>query len=325
MRRRTLITLSAATGAVGLGPKRAHAATELPTQRRLGVYKGAGCAGRAALLGFSTWLGRKPDWAVDFVAQETWLTFDGSASWIAGCWRGADYHLSLAVPMLTQDHHNTLVQGVAGVYDGHFKRLAQALVSTGHPDSVIRLGWEFNGNWYTWNAAQNPDLFIRYWRRIVGVMRAVPNNRFRFDWNPTLGRAGIPADEAYPGDDVVDIIGLDVYNQSWTKPRPSSQERWIELRQQPFGLDWHKSFAAAKGKPRSFPEWGTGRRPDGSGGEDDPLFISEMAQWIAATDVVYHGYWDYPDPGYYGLMSTGRFPRAAAMFHDRFGNTTPTP
>lgn len=325
MRRRTLMILSAATGMGGYGMTRAHAIDELPKQHRLGVYKGAGCAGRAALAGFNAWLGRKPEWVVDFVAQETWLTFDRSASWIMGCWRGADYQLTLAVPMLTQDRHNTLAQGVAGAYDDHFKRLAQGLVSTGRADTVIRLGWEFNGDWYTWHASQNPDAFIRYWRRIVGVMRAVPNSRFRFDWNPNLGRAGIAADLVYPGDDAVDIIGLDVYNQSWTKPRPSSQERWIELRQQPFGLDWHRSFAEAKGKPRSFPEWGTGRRPDGSGGEDDPLFISEMAQWVAASDVVYHAYWDYPDPGYYALMSTGQFPRAAAMFRERFGHTPRTP
>lgn len=325
MRRRTLMILSAATGMGGFGMTRAHAINELPKQHRLGVYKGAGCDGRAALAGFNAWLGRRPEWVVDFLAQETWLRFDRSASWITGCWRGADYQLTLAVPMLTQDRHNTLAQGVAGAYDDHFKRLAQGLVSTGRADTVIRLGWEFNGDWFTWYPAKNPDAFIRYWRRIVGVMRAVPNSRFRFDWNPTLGRAGIPADEVYPGDDAVDIIGLDVYNQSWAKPRPSSQERWIELRQQPFGLDWHRSFAEAKGKPRSFPEWGTGRRQDGSGGGDDPLFISEMAQWVAASDVVYHAYWDYPASDYYALMSTGQFPRAAAMFRERFGHTPRTP
>jgi hypothetical protein len=327
MRRRTLMTASLASGLSGMVLPRlspAYALNDLPVQARLGVYKGAGCDGRAAIAGFTAWLGRRPDWIVDFLDQRSWVAFYESASWITGCWRGDNAHLSLAVPMLTEDHHNTLELGVTGAYDSHYKRLAEVLVSAGRTDAVIRLGWEFNGNWNTWCPERNPAGFMRYWRRIVGVMRAVPEARFRFDWNPTLGRAAIASDLVYPGDDVVDIIGLDVYNQSWAMPRPTPSERWKELREQPFGLDWHRSFAEAKGKPRSFPEWGTGRRQDGSGGGDDPLFMGEMAQWVAAPDVVYHGYWDYPASDYYALMSTGQFPRAAGVFREYFGHTVHT-
>jgi hypothetical protein len=328
VRRRSLMIMSA-TGALGglvsVGHGAAQAIDDLPMQQRLGVYKGAGCEGRAAVGGFAAWLGRRPQWVVDFLAQDNWQSFNESASWLIGCWRGADYRLALAVPMLTEDRRNTLELGAAGAYDAHFTRLAQALVSTGRADAVIRLGWEFNGDWSTWCPKGNPGVFIRYWRRIVGVMRAVPDSKFRFDWNPTLGTATVAPDQVYPGDDVVDIIGLDVYNQSWSVPRPNSRERWEELRRQPFGLDWHQAFAAAKGKPRSFPEWGTGRRPDGSGGGDDSLFVDQMAQWATASDVVYHAYWDYPASDYYALMSTGQFPRAAATFRERFGHITHQP
>jgi hypothetical protein len=316
-----LMIMSAAGAVSPLVPGRpsAQVIDDLPRQRRLGVYKGAGCDGRLAISGFALWLGRNPEWVVDFLAQENWQSFDESASWLIGCWRGASYRLSLAVPMLTEDRHNTLERGVAGDYDVHFARVAQALVSTGRPDAVIRLGWEFNGDWSTWCPIRKADTFIRYWRRIVGVMRSVPGSKLRFDWNPTLGPAAVAPDEVYPGDDVVDIIGLDVYNQSWTVPRPDSRKRWEELRRKPFGLDWHQTFAAAKGKPRSFPEWGTGRRPDGSGGGDDPLFVDQMAQWVTATDVVYQAYWDYPAPDYFALISTGQFPRAATAFREHFG------
>lgn len=321
MRRRTLLT--SVMAGVGLASAKASGMNDLPVRQHLGVYKGAGCEGRAALPGFTAWLGRRPEWIVDFLAQENWHSFYQSALWIGGCWRGSDSHLSLAVPMLTQNHRDTIDHGAAGAYDDQFRQLARTLVSTGRSDAVLRLGWEFNGDWSTWCPARDPETFIHYWRRIVTVMRAVPDTRFRFDWNPTLGQAAIAADEAYPGDDVVDIIGLDVYNQSWKKPRPTNEARWRELREQPYGLDWHRSFAAARNKPRSFPEWGTGRRPDGSGGGDDPLFINEMSQWVAAPDVAYHGYWDYPASDYYALLSTGEFPKAAAMFKDRFGAIVP--
>jgi hypothetical protein len=326
--RRALIASSALFALADLAPPlltAAQAMTDLPKQQRLGVYKGAGCDGRAAMIGFNAWLGRRPEWIVDFLAQETWGSFGKSAIWVAGCWRGADYRLALAVPMLTQDHRNTLALGAAGAYDAHYQRLAHTLVSVGRADAVIRLGWEFNGDWSTWCPAKDPSSFIRYWRRIVGVMRAAPGAKLRFDWNPALGHAAIAPDQVYPGDDVVDIIGLDVYNQSWTVPRPSSQKRWQEIREQPFGLDWHRDFAQARGKPRSFPEWGTGRRPDGSGGGDDPLFVTEMAAWLSAPDVVYHGYWDYPASDYYAQLSTGQFPHAAAAFREHFGQTVQHP
>jgi hypothetical protein len=296
-----------------------HGLGTAPVRKRLGVYKGAGCDGRAALAGFIAWLGRRPEWMLDFLAQENWQDFDKSASWIVGCWRGADQRLALAVPMLTGDRRNTLALGASGAYDQHFRRLAQILTSSGRGDSVIRLGWEFNGSWSHWCPVQEPATFIAYWRRIVAIMRSVPEAHFRFDWNPTLGRAAVAPDLVYPGDDVTDIIGLDVYNQSWSTPRPSAHARWEELRRQPFGLDWHRAFAEAKGKPRSFPDWGTGRRPDGSGGGDDPLFITEMARWVTAPDVAYHGYWDYPASDYFALISTGQFPRAAAAFCENFG------
>jgi hypothetical protein len=44
-----------------------------------------------------------------------------------------------------------------------------------------------------------------------------------------------------------------------------------------------------------------------------------MAEWVAAPDVLYHGYWDYPAPDYDGLLSTGRQPNAARAFREAFG------
>lgn len=102
-------------------------------------------------------------------------------------------------------------------------------------------------------------------------------------------------------------------------PKPTPEQVWNWLLNQPYGLKWQRDFALAHGKSISFPEWGTGTRPDGHGGGDDPYFLSHMADWIAANPVAYHIYWDYPAPDYNGRLSDGSQPAAGAVFLQKFG------
>lgn len=285
----------------------------------LAVYKGAGCEGRPRVAEFESWLGRPVERVVDFLAQESWDAMQRSAGWIAGCWKGARPALALSIPMLPKERGATLAEGAAGAYDGHFTAIAETLVAAGRGDAILRLGWEFNGGWYPWAAKRDPDSWVVYWRRIVTAMRAVPGAAFRFDWNPTLGWQQIPADRLWPGDGFVDVIGLDVYNQTWNRAADTPEKRWRDLMEQPYGLKWHAGFARRHGKPMSFAEWGTGTRPDGHGGGDDPLFIRNMGEWIRSQPVLYHGYWDYPAPDFNARLSGGRLPEAGAELRRQFG------
>ena len=151
-------------------------------------------------------------------------------------------------------------------------------------------------------------------------MRGVPGARFEFEWAPSNGRNAIAPSDVYPGDDFVDVIGLSVYNQSWKVAQTEFAERWQELTTMSYGLRWHSQFAAEHRKLRSYPEWGTGHRSrDGAGGGDDPFFIARMAEIVAAPDILYHSYFDFPDPDYNSLISSGQYPRAAEEFLRRFG------
>lgn len=284
----------------------------------LGVYQGAGCDGVKRMAQFTAWFGRKPDLALDFFAINSWDGVVSSADWAIICWEPTGLPMSFSLPMLTQNPADTLADGAAGKYDRVFRRVARTLVKHGYRDAVVRIGWEFNGNWFPWRASRDPQSWVAYWRRIVTVMRSEPGAAFRFDWCPAMGRQGIAPDAVYPGDEYVDIIGMDIYNQSWTVPMPPPEQRWKELLNQPYGLRWHRAFAEAHGKPISFPEWGTGTRPDGRGGGDDPYFIARMADWIAGSQVAYQSYWDYPAPDYNARLSAGRQPAAGAAFLDRF-------
>ena len=285
----------------------------------LSVYKGAGCEGSARIAGFERWLVRPIDRVVDFLARDTWRSMVSSGKWISDCWKTTRYKVSLAIPMLPSDRQSNLEEGAGGAYNSYFRELAEAFVSNGQGDAILRLGWEFNGGWYPWAAQRNPEAWVALWKQIVTTMRAVPGARFKFDWSPTLGWQQVRSDKVYPGDDYVDIIGLDVYNQTWNSKATTPEARWGDLMDQSYGLKWHAEFARKHGKCMSFPEWGTGTRPDGHGGGDDPLFVRNMAAWISSHNVCYHGIWDYPASDFNAEVSKGNLPGAGKEIREKFG------
>lgn len=281
-----------------------------------GVYRGAGCTGRDRMAPFTKMLGRKPAMVTEFAENSNWTNMLNSVTWSAKCWNGA-YRMVQSVPMLMST--GTLAEGAQGANDAHFVALGKTLVANKQPNAIIRIGWEFNGDWYRWAAANDPVAFIAYYRRIVAAMRSVPGQQFKFVWNPALGLQKIAAELVYPGNDVVDFIGFDVYNQSWRPQDTTPELRWQGLLTQTNGLNWVASFAASKGKWIALPEWGTGTRPDGHGGGDDPLFIANMGKWIAGNRVIFQNYWDYAAPDFNGELSNGAQPNSGLAYQAAFG------
>lgn len=290
----------------------------LPLPRaELGVYLGAGCTGRDRLPGYEAWLGRKVDRVLDSLASQSWDAMLSTTRWIAGCWQPANRKLTITVPMLPSDGISTIVEGARGAYDAQFRNIAQTLIELGQSQAVVRLGPEFNGAWFRWSALSDPQSWVLYWRSAVTAMRSVPGQRFKFDWCPSLGLGIASPEPAYPGDAYVDYIGGDVYNSNWHQiPQP---DLWSVLLNAPAGLKWHANFAMAHGKPMSFPEWGTGTRPDGFGGGDDAYFVRSMAAWIKLNRVLYHNYFDYPASVYNSKLSDGSKPLAAQAYLESFG------
>jgi len=284
----------------------------------LGTYQGSGCTGKAKLVTHEAWLGRKVDVILDGPSQASWTAAVDTTRWLTNCWKGQDKKLVMYMPMVLNDGTSSLDLGAKGSYDQYIRQIGEILVANGFANTIVRIGPEFNAPWFRWSATKDPVTWRLYWRRIVEVLRQVPNSNFRFDWNPIVGAGAASPEAAYPGDDVVDYIGADVYNGNWA-PQLTPLQRWQVLMTAPFGLEWHRKFAAAHGKPMTFPEWGTGTRPDGHGGGDDPVFMQKMADWIKSNPVKYHIYWDYPASDYNGSISNGSQPAAAAIFLKEFG------
>lgn len=266
---------------------------------------------------FSTWLGRPITRVLDYFEWSSWASITNPRE--IGVWKDAGKSLVYSVPMLTMTG-TTLEEGAAGMYDHHWVALAERLVAAGQEDVVLRVGWEFNGDWYAWSAGGKEDAFKVYWRRIVTAMRSVQDAAFAFDWSPVFGPARMPADEAYPGDAYVDYIGMSPFDQDWYPGWENAVTRWRNFVTLPFGLQWQYDFARAHGKPLVFDEWGLTWREDGHGGGDAPYYVEKMFQWFNATDPAWTIYFEFDkEDGRHTLM-TNQFPDATARFKQLFGS-----
>jgi hypothetical protein len=327
----------------------------------MGVYRGVNATN--GVDAFAAWLGRPAVWGVDFVGSESWSNVAWPTFWLDAWskWVRAKpgRRLVLATPMLagpvdgsgpTQGDKGvgvpvSLEKGAAGAYNDYFKDLAENLVRYQLTDTILRPGWEFNGGWYTWRAKGKTEAFAKYWRQIVTTMRAVKGTEgLKFCWNPTLGDQDFPADEAWPGDDVVDYVGVDVYDETWnpdTYPWPEDANvAEIERRQKkawdgwivysPRGLKFWSEFAQKRGKPLAFPEWGLVNGSEGHGGGDNPYFVEQMHAFIATpgNHVAFACYFDANPEKHRDAISpklTGGkdegtdFPKASERFKALFG------
>lgn len=311
-----LAGLEAGPAAHAAAPARPPPSAELAVAT-LGTYQGPGCSGTARLEKLASWLGRRPARHSDFLSQDSWVEMVKAAHRGPRCWQAAGIPMSIGVPLLPKQPGVDLASGARGAYDQHFVDIANAFVQYGLGNAVVRLGWELNQDWFAWRADRDPVAWVEFWRRAVTVMRNVPGAMFTFDWCTAWSRGKVAPETVYPGNEFVDIIGMDIYNTSWNPLTP--QRRWALKKDSPYGLAWQRAFAAEQGKPVSFPEWGTGMRPDGRGGGDDPYFMEKMTEWLATSDLAYHNYWDYKAPDFNARLSDGSKPLAEAVFLRFFG------
>ncbi len=308
-----------------------------PTAGTATVLEGGyvGPANPSGLSSFGTATGTHPTIASDYLpASSGWAGMDGANggnTWLTGPWSSAGDTLSLGVPIIPTNANNvpvgTLAAGATGAYNQYFSTLASSLVSAGDSTAYLRLGWEFDGNWYAWDAgtAAAEANYAAYFRQIVTTMRAVPGAAFKFVWNPdadAFTTSGYSVAAAYPGSAYVDLIGLDVYDQSWATPlTPANAWSSTTLPD----LTAAQQFAASVNEPLAVCEWGVTIRTDNHGLGDDPLYVNNMISWMRtpANHVVYESYFDYntiPSGGdTNAALTSGSFPNSLAAFNADLG------
>ncbi len=305
----------------------ASAAATLPVVLS-GAY--AGPANVRGLTEFGNWRGAPTTVALDYLSDSEWNDID-QPSWTLNAWRRYQKkggNLVLSVPMLTSAPGGTFTAGAAGTFDRYFTTLGRKMVADGYSGAVLRIGWEFNGNWFPWslsrsNATDGPKAFIADWRHLVDLFRSIPGSHFRFDWtvNPGPSASGVPAADAYPGDQYVDYVGVDQYDSSWNWRGGrilGATARWRKIANQRYGLNWWLRFAKAHDKQITVPEWGLNNNtsPGSNGAGDDPSFIAHMYNWFKLNEPAYQMYFDYGG----SALDTGADPRSSLLYRKLFGD-----
>jgi len=132
------------------------------------------------------------------------------------------------LPMITLEAHYAkttdsvyqpnLYAIVEGHLDYYFADWARRLKEVKSP-VFLRVLHEFNGNWYPWCIANNdndPKLFIKAYRHIRQIFWNEKADNVKFVWCPNS--MSLPQAswnfimDAYPGNEFVDVVGLDVFN-----------------------------------------------------------------------------------------------------------------
>jgi hypothetical protein len=237
----------------------------------------AGALGIAAI--FGNWSTGEP--AVTAAAEVETLLSKGSGDTVKGYFEATS---------------PTLVAAAAGDYNAEFYDLGELLVQDGFGNTIIDLGREMNGAWYEWSENRappsEPDAYILAWRQIVTTMRSVPGQHFKFLWTVYMTNTSVA--ECWPGSAYVDYIGTDVFDWyggvNYTYPHTASgaldhKGKWQQiLTAEPGGLNWMAAFSRATSKPVIIPEWGLDFHT--FGGQDDPVFITNMMAWMKAHDAI---------------------------------------
>lgn len=267
--------------------------------------------------GFATWRGRPYDVITTWPNRETWEIVRnpdiyGAISDLSGV-----PMLTIGIAMLPEQGGATWAQCATGAYDQYFRDIGAKLASVNRGDATVRLGWEANGDWYAWSIRDDVTNYKACFRRQVQAMRSTAPN-LKIDWNMNKeSKMSQSVANAYPGDDVVDIIGVDFYSM-W--PGYPDQAAWnadyMALQNGgPRGLGAWLAFAKSHGKKLSIPEWGVNNGTGGGG--DDAFYIEAMYNFFTAnaSDIAYEIYFNTMDPGFV-IFPAGRNPNASAKYRE---------
>jgi hypothetical protein len=247
--------------------------------------------------------------ALDYYGNDTWPEMT-KYSWVPAYWARMNPARKLIWSIALTMKGTTLKDVADGSHDADFNIAAKSIAAS-RPDAVLRIGWEMNGDWFAWAAGGVEADYIAAYRRIASIFRQA-STRFIFAWCPGAGRLNSSPELAYPGDDVVDTIGVDIYD---APSDASPVDAWKRNVEGPFGLGWLEEFAGRHRKPMHIGEWGVGLK----GAPDNPYFVERMGEWLRrhAASIAFHVYFDVPPSD----LDSGRFPKSRERFIRQFSAT----
>jgi hypothetical protein len=196
-----------------------------------------------------------------------------------------------------------LTDCASGKFDTYFTQIGNWLNTKGRSDAFVRIGWEPNGTWFAWQAVDHRAWVSCFRNEAKALLGADPQARIEWDlnahsMNPDTSDPN-PFD-LYPGDDVVDVIGIDTYDQYPPSQDPATFDRQCEQAAPTPGMCTVIEFAQGHHKLFAVPEWGlVGKESKAgeSGGGDNTVYIDQMYQKFKryAYMLAYEAYFNNAD------------------------------
>lgn len=318
---------SGTTGTTGATTGGTGSANRSGLPWKSGVSPGTtnGAAAITAVNGFGTWRGRPVDVGIVFIGQNGWSVSQGGSytkmatvetittSGAVKALIDAGIIPIMTVPLVISDDRGQFAKvatstAIASTHQNIANKIA-TLVSNNR--IYLRLGHEADGG-YPWSYTghdgvgfpdpANPADYKAAWRKIAQIYRnTVPNGKLV--WNVLKNTRQAVADY-YPGDDVVDVISIDVYDNGdggfcdsatsvgWTKYCLGSYNAGSGVSK---GVGGILSFAKAHGKKIAVDEWGaTNDTLAASDGANNSFFIAAMYDFFAANSayIEYESYYN---------------------------------
>jgi len=149
-------------------------------------------------------------------------------------------HFIIADPNMKQPNLYSITEGHFDSFFGYWASQIKQVKGT----VMLRMLHEFNGDWYPWCIVKNdknPQLVGKTFRYIHNIFKQNNVTNVKFIWCPNS--MSIPQEswnyimDAYPGNEYVDYVGLDIYNGAgksvlWKSFRKEGIENYFILTQQ---------------------------------------------------------------------------------------------
>lgn len=274
----------AAGAPFGPGPRSGlpwHSGSGLSSVNTLAAYRNRLCDTVTLWCKFDSW--------------DTILNFNGGIKSV----KSKPERISIAIAPLPKTLHAVTTPGVwalaaSGAFDYYYAEWARRLQATGRTDVIVRVGWEINRK-FPWFAGADPANYILTHRRIVYYLRLY-NPTVSIEWcNVKKGNQTGSVLDLYPGNDWVDIIGVDYYDVG---PPLNDETIWNAQYMRlykggPWGIGAWLQFAKANGKPLACAEWGirVGATPANI---DNAFYIRKMFEFFSANAsyIAYENYFN---------------------------------
>jgi hypothetical protein len=193
-----------------------------------------------------------------------------------------------------------------GAYDTEYTKMAEALASWDNPLLSVRIGWEFNGNWYPWSNGVGTNAtyanYVAAFKRVAAIVKKA-NPHVLIQWCVAWGApaTGTPTTQMaelmqyWPGTydpatnpGGVDVISMDFYQADITQySNGGKQSTWPMVQGNTFttiNLDWMVTFAQQQGIKVALSEYAAGApasKGAGSGaGLDDGAWAADAIAWM---------------------------------------------